>query len=67
MVGSYGDLEPILARRRMAMTKAAYCPCGYVIRANDDEELIIRAQQHARTIHAVELTEEQALAMARPE
>ena len=49
------------------MVKAIACPCGYVIRAADDETLVARAQDHARQAHAMELTKEQALAMARPE
>jgi predicted small metal-binding protein len=48
------------------MTKAITCPCGFVIRATDDETLVARAQDHARTAHGMELTKEQALAMAHP-
>ena len=49
------------------MNKVIQCPCGYVIRADDEETLVARAQQHARETHSMELTAEQALAMARPE
>ncbi len=49
------------------MTKVIQCPCGTVIRASDDDSLVAQAQRHAREVHAMELTREQALAMAAPE
>ncbi len=49
------------------MTKVIKCPCGTVVRARDEESLVAQAQQHARDAHAMELTREQALAMASPE
>ena len=49
------------------MTKIIRCPCGTVVRARDEESLIAQAQQHARHMHAMELTREQALALASPE
>lgn len=49
------------------MTKIIKCPCGTVVRARDDESLVAQAQQHAREVHQMELTREQALAMAGPE
>jgi predicted small metal-binding protein len=49
------------------MTKIIRCPCGTVVRARDDESLVAQAQQHAREVHQMELTREQALAMAGPE
>ena len=49
------------------MTKIIRCPCGTVVRALDDESLVTQAQTHAREVHAMELTREQALAMASPE
>lgn len=49
------------------MTKIIKCPCGTVVRARDDESLIAQAQKHAREVHQMELTREQALAMASPE
>jgi predicted small metal-binding protein len=48
------------------MKKEIECPCGYVIRADDEEELVKRAQKHASESHGMELTSEQALEMARP-
>jgi predicted small metal-binding protein len=49
------------------MTKVIQCPCGTVIRAGDDDKLVAQAQRHAKDVHAMELTREQALAMASPE
>ena len=49
------------------MTKIIRCPCGTVVRANDEESLVAQAQQHARDVHAMQLTREQILAMASPE
>ena len=49
------------------MTKIIRCPCGAVVRARDEEMLVAQAQKHAREAHAMELTREQALAMAGPE
>ena len=49
------------------MSKIIRCPCGTVVRARDDESLVAQAQQHARDVHAMELTREQVLAMASPE
>ena len=49
------------------MTKVIQCPCGTAIRAGDDDALVSQAQRHAREVHAMELTREQALAMATPE
>jgi predicted small metal-binding protein len=48
------------------MRKIITCPCGFVIVADSDEALVARAQQHAREAHAMELSREDALAMARP-
>jgi predicted small metal-binding protein len=46
--------------------KVIHCPCGYVVEAEGDEALVARAQEHAKREHGMELTAEQALAMARP-
>ncbi len=32
----------------------------------DEDELVSKAQQHAKELHGMELTREQALAMAKP-
>lgn len=49
------------------MTKVIQCPCGYSIREQEDEALVQSAQAHAMAAHELELTREQALAMAKPE
>jgi predicted small metal-binding protein len=49
------------------MTKVIQCPCGYSMRDEDEEGLIRSAQTHAMSAHGVELTREQAMAMAKPE
>ena len=48
------------------MSKEIECPCGYVIRADSEDELVAKAQQHAKEAHEMELSAEEALAMARP-
>ena len=42
------------------------CPCGTVLRGSDDEAVVAEAQAHARTVHDMELTDEQARAMIAP-
>ena len=49
------------------MTKVIECPCGSVFRADTDEEVVAQAQRHSKEVHEMELTTEQALAMAHPE
>jgi predicted small metal-binding protein len=49
------------------MTKVIQCPCGYSMREESDDALVRSAQAHAMTAHGLELTREQALAMAKPE
>lgn len=48
------------------MQKVINCPCGFVVRGATDDELVARAQEHARQVHQMELSREQALAMAKP-
>lgn len=42
------------------------CPCGTVLRGDSEDGVIDAAQEHARQVHDMELTNEQARAMARP-
>ena len=49
------------------MTKVIQCPCGYSMREQDEDSLVQTAQAHALSAHGLELTREQALAMAKPE
>lgn len=47
--------------------KTLECPCGTVVRSDDDDELVELAQTHARDVHQMELTREQALDMTVPQ
>lgn len=42
------------------------CPCGVMLTAEDLEAVVEAAQQHAREVHAMELSDDDARAMARP-
>jgi len=48
------------------MAKLITCDCGVVVRGETDDELVTNAQQHARDVHHMDLTREQALALAVP-
>jgi len=41
------------------------CDCGWTARG-PEQELIARIQEHAREVHGLAVTREQALAQARP-
>jgi predicted small metal-binding protein len=49
------------------MSKVITCPCGFVLRGDTDDEVVRKAQDHARETHSMTLSREQALAMAKPE
>jgi hypothetical protein len=46
--------------------KVIECPCGVVLRGATDDEMIANAQRHAQENHDMELSRDQAIAMARP-
>lgn len=46
--------------------KQVSCDCGKVIRAASDDELVATVQEHARSVHKMELSRDQVLAMAEP-
>ena len=48
------------------MEKVINCPCGFVLKAENDDQLVRMAQKHASEVHQMDLTREQALAMAKP-
>ena len=48
------------------MKKVINCPCGYIVRGENDNDVVARAQEHAKQVHQMELSREQALAMAKP-
>jgi hypothetical protein len=47
-----------------AMDKMIDCPCGYTIRTEDEQTLVSQTQERAKKMPTMELTCEQALAMA---
>ena len=49
------------------MAKVVQCDCGYVARAETDDELVRDVQQHAQEVHNLDFSREQVLAMAKPE
>lgn len=42
------------------------CPCGAVIEGADTADVVAKAQTHAKQTHDMDLSAEQATAMARP-
>ena len=54
------------AGREDEMEKVIQCPCGTVIKGENDDAVVTRAQQHAKEVHNMDLTREQALSMAKP-
>ncbi len=42
------------------------CPCGTVLRGESVVEVVAEAQDHAKSVHDMDLTDDQATAMARP-
>jgi predicted small metal-binding protein len=41
-------------------------PCGFVVKGENDDQIVSNAQKHAKEVHQMELTREQALSMAKP-
>jgi predicted small metal-binding protein len=48
------------------MAKVITCDCGFVVRGDDDDQLVANAQEHAKEAHNMDITREQALAIAEP-
>lgn len=46
--------------------KKVSCDCGKTIRAQSDDELVRAVQDHAQSVHAMNLSRDQVLAMAEP-
>jgi predicted small metal-binding protein len=46
--------------------KVIECPCGAVINGDGDDDVVGKAQEHAKATHDMDLSREQALSMARP-
>lgn len=49
------------------MAKIINCDCGFVVRGETDDELVAAAQSHAKEVHNMDMTAEQALALATTE
>ena len=49
------------------MAKVVNCPCGQVIRAETDNDLVRLVQQHGKEVHNQEVKAEDVLSMAQPE
>lgn len=47
------------------MSKVVRCDCGWQFEA-DEDELVAAVQEHGRTVHNMDVSREQALAMAEP-
>lgn len=48
------------------MEKVVECPCGAVVRATDEDELVTTTQAHASQVHDMDMSREQVLEMAHP-
>jgi len=48
------------------MEKVINCPCGFIVKGKSDDEVVANAQKHAKETHQMDLTRDQALAMAKP-
>jgi predicted small metal-binding protein len=48
------------------MDKVINCSCGVAIRGDDEAEIVATAQAHAREVHDLELSDEQATGMLQP-
>lgn len=45
------------------MQKVINCPCGFVLKGDSDDEVVHKAQAHAKQVHQMDLSREQALAV----
>lgn len=48
------------------MAKQVDCECGVTLTGETDDELYEKVRSHASEVHQMDITREQALAMARP-
>ena len=48
------------------MEKVVECPCGAVVRASSDEDLVSQTQAHATEVHDMDMSRDQVLEMAHP-
>ncbi len=48
------------------MAKKVDCECGVTLTAETDDDLYSKVSEHAAEVHQMDITREQALAMAKP-
>lgn len=48
------------------MVRMIECDCGFVVRAETDDELVEKGTKHAKEAHNIDVTREQLLALAEP-
>lgn len=48
------------------MEKVINCSCGVAIRGEDEDHMVATAQQHAKEVHDMDLSAEQAQGMIQP-
>ncbi len=46
--------------------KVIECPCGALIEGPNERSVVSQAQEHAKSVHDMDLSVDQALSMARP-
>lgn len=46
--------------------KVIECSCGTLIEGGSSGDVVAKAQSHAKEVHDMKLSDEQALSMARP-
>jgi predicted small metal-binding protein len=52
-----------MSKEATDMQRIVRCNCGAEIRSDNERDLIEQVQQHAKSAHDLDLTEEQVLAM----
>ena len=48
-------------------SKFVKCDCGFVVRSDNDDQLVADLQKHAKEHHKMDLSRAQVLAMAQPD
>lgn len=51
----------------VTVKKMVKCDCGFVVRSDNDDQLVSELQQHAADHHKMNLSRAQVLAMAQPD
>jgi predicted small metal-binding protein len=47
--------------------KFVKCDCGFVVRSDNDNQLVADLQKHAKEHHNLDISRDQILAMAQPD